>query len=143
MAQKIHYPRVRPATDIVDLEDGIQITANMPGVNEQNLQVILEGNMLHITASSRCPVPAEKKDVQALEFGNVEFSLDIVMEKKSLRARADHSGQGRSLGLSSARSRCGHARSAASAFLKKADLRVCGVLRIFPRCAFCPSWTAR
>ncbi len=81
MAQKIHYPRVRPATDIVDLEDGIQITANMPGVNEQNLQVILEGNMLHITASSRCPVPAEKKDVQALEFGNVEFSLDIVMEK--------------------------------------------------------------
>lgn len=79
MTKKIHYPRVRPATDIVDMEDGVRITANMPGVNEQDLQVILEGNVLHITASSRCPIPTEKKDVQTLEFGNVEFFLDIVM----------------------------------------------------------------
>ena len=80
MTQKYRYPQVRPATDVVALEDGIQITANMPGVDAQNLQVILEGNLLHITASSRCPVPAEKKDVRALEFGNVDFALDIVMD---------------------------------------------------------------
>ena len=80
MTQKYRYPQVRPATDVVALEDGIQITANMPGVDEQNLQVMLEGKLLHITASSRCPVPAGKKDVRALEFGNVDFALDIVMD---------------------------------------------------------------
>lgn len=78
--QRNHYPQVRPATDIVDREDGIHITANMPGVTEKDLHVYLNGNMLHIEASSRCPVPMEKKDVRTLEFGNVDFSLDIVME---------------------------------------------------------------
>lgn len=79
MQQKSHYPHVRPATDIVDMENGVQITANMPGVNLQDLQVSLEGNNLHISASSHCPVPSEEKDVQTLEFGNVEFSLDIIL----------------------------------------------------------------
>ena len=81
MIQKYRYPQVRPATDVVALEGGIQITPNMPGVSQQNLQVILEGNLLHITASSRCPVPAEEKDVRALEFGNVDFALDIVVDE--------------------------------------------------------------
>lgn len=80
MQQKNGYPQVRPATDIVDTGNGVQITANMPGVTEQDLQVLLDGSMLHIKASSRCPVPAEKKDVHTLEFGNVEFALDIVLE---------------------------------------------------------------
>ena len=79
MPQKSPYPQVRPATDIIDMEDGIQITANMPGVHPQDLQVMLEENRLHISASSHCPVPPEKKDVQTLEFGNVEFSLDIIL----------------------------------------------------------------
>ena len=79
MQQKSPYPQVRPATDIVDMETGVQITANMPGVNLQDLQVSLEGNKLHISASSHCPVPSEDKDVQTLEFGNVEFSLDIIL----------------------------------------------------------------
>ena len=80
MPQQSYCPKVRPATDIVDMEDGVQITANMPGVNVQNLQVILKENTLCITARSRCPVPDEKKDVQTLEFGNVEFALDILMD---------------------------------------------------------------
>ena len=79
MQQKSPYPQVRPATDIVDMENGVQITANMPGVRKQDLQVLLEGNRLHISASSHCPVPSEEKDVQTLEFGNVEFSLDIIL----------------------------------------------------------------
>lgn len=79
MQQKSPYPQVRPATDIVDVDNGVQITANMPGVEQQDLQVFLEGNMLRIKASSHCPVPSEQKDVQTLEFGNVEFSLDIIL----------------------------------------------------------------
>lgn len=31
MMKKIHYPRVRPATDIVDMEDGVRITPTCQG----------------------------------------------------------------------------------------------------------------
>lgn len=79
MSRKTPYPLVRPATDILALENGIEIRANMPGVTEESLQFNYEGNRLHIEASSRCPVPLEDKDVQTLEFGSVDFSLDIVM----------------------------------------------------------------
>ena len=74
------YPKVRPATDIMDTENGVQIRANMPGVTEKDLCFRMQGNTLHITASSRCPVPEEAKDVRTLEFGNVEFFLDIAMD---------------------------------------------------------------
>ena len=79
MTRKTCYPQVRPATDIVAMENGVQITANMPGVTEHDLQLDYEGNHLHIKAISRCPDPLEDKDVQTLEFGNVDFSLDIIM----------------------------------------------------------------
>lgn len=79
MTRRTRYPQVRPATDIVAMENGVQITANMPGVTEHDLQLDYEGNQLHIKACSRCPVPLEDKDVQTLEFGNVDFSLDIIM----------------------------------------------------------------
>lgn len=79
MSTKTLYPQVRPATDIVDTENGVHIRANMPGVTEKDLHCTLQGNTLHITASSRCPVPHEERDVMVLEFGNVEFRLDIAM----------------------------------------------------------------
>ena len=78
--QKSRYPMVRPATDIVDMENGIQLKVNMPGVTEKDLHILIEAGILHIQASSRCPVPHEKKDIQTLEFGNVNFSLDILMK---------------------------------------------------------------
>lgn len=80
MQKPTPYPKVRPATDIVDTDDGVQIQVNMPGVTEKDLSLSVQGNTLHITASSRCPVPEETKHVRTLEFGNVEFLLDISME---------------------------------------------------------------
>ena len=71
------YPIVRPATDIVYMEYGINIVINMPGVKQKDLQLLLEKNILHIKASSCCPIPSGEKAVQALEFGNVEFSINI------------------------------------------------------------------
>ena len=53
MTRRTRYPQVRPATDIVAMENGVQITANMPGVTEHDLQLDYEGNQLHIKACSR------------------------------------------------------------------------------------------
>ena len=74
------YPKVRPAADIMDTADGIRIIANMPGVRAEDLHLLLEEKELHIHASSRCPRPESGgKDIRNLEFGNVEFELDIAM----------------------------------------------------------------
>ena len=76
-----HYPTVRPAADIMDTEEGVRIVANMPGVRADGLHLELEGHEIHIHASSRCPSPrSEDRDLRNLEFGNVEYELDIVME---------------------------------------------------------------
>ena len=76
-----HYPTVRPAADIMDAEGGVQIVANMPGVREEDLYLALDGRELRIRASSHCPSPeAGSKDLRNLEFGNVEYELDIAMD---------------------------------------------------------------
>lgn len=76
-----HYPTVRPAADILDAEDGVQIMANMPGVRVEDLELALDDSLLHIQASSHCPRPESGGRVlRNLEFGNVEYELDIALE---------------------------------------------------------------
>lgn len=76
-----HYPTVRPAADIMEAEEGIQIIANMPGVRAEDLYLALDGRELRIRASAHCPSPeAGSKDLRNLEFGDVEYELDIAMD---------------------------------------------------------------
>ena len=75
------FPTVRPAADIMEAESGVCIMANMPGVRAEDLHVLQENGWLHIWASSRCPRPDQAgNDLRNLEFGNVEYELDIAME---------------------------------------------------------------
>ena len=76
-----HFPTVRPAADILEAESGVRIMANMPGVRAEDLHMLQESGWLHIWASSRCPRPDDAgNDLRNLEFGNVEYELDIAME---------------------------------------------------------------
>lgn len=75
------FPTVRPAVDIMEAEGGVRIMANMPGVRAEDLHLLQDGDGFHISASSRCPCPdAEGKALRNLEFGNVEYVLDIAMD---------------------------------------------------------------
>lgn len=81
MNEQYRYPVVRPAADIMDGEDGVKILANMPGVREEDLHLFIEGNALHIQANSFCPRPESGgRETRNLEFGNVEFDLEIAMD---------------------------------------------------------------
>lgn len=65
----------------MDAEGGVQIVANMPGVRAEDLYLALDGRELRIRASSHCPSPdAGGKDLRNLEFGNVDYELDIAMD---------------------------------------------------------------
>lgn len=65
----------------MDAEGGVQIVANMPGVRAEDLYLALDGRELRIRASAHCPSPdAGGKDLRNLEFGNVEYELDIAMD---------------------------------------------------------------
>ena len=76
-----HFPTVRPAADIMEAEGGVRIMANMPGVRAEDLHILQKEGWLRIHASSHCPSPdAEGKDLRNLEFGNVEYELDIAMD---------------------------------------------------------------
>ena len=76
-----HFPTVRPAADIMEAEGGVRIMANMPGVRAEDLHVLQENGWLHIWASSRCPRPdVAGNDLRNLEFGNVEYQLEIAMD---------------------------------------------------------------
>lgn len=82
MSETSPFPRVRPAADIMDADDGIRIVANMPGVRSEDLHLQVEQSALHIHASSRCPSPVSGgRDLRNLEFGSVEFELDIAMDR--------------------------------------------------------------
>lgn len=75
-----HFPTVRPAADIMETENGVQIVANMPGVRAEDLRFYAEGSELRIEASSHCPRPVSGgRDLHNLEFGNVEYELGIAM----------------------------------------------------------------
>ena len=79
--QRSFYPRVCPATDVVQTSDGVHIFVNMPGVRDDELLLSLEGQKLHVEACTHCPLPGdEHKSVRNLEFGNVEYELDVLLE---------------------------------------------------------------
>ncbi|MBR3880959.1 MAG: Hsp20/alpha crystallin family protein [Mailhella sp.] len=76
-----HYPVVRPAADIMDDDGGVRVLANMPGVREDDLHLLMNGNALRIQANSHCPRPETGgRNIRNLEFGNVEFALEIAMD---------------------------------------------------------------
>ena len=76
-----HFPTVRPAADIMEAEGGVRIMANMPGVRAEDLHMLQDEGWLRIHASSHCPRPdAVGKDLRNLEFGNVEYELDIAVD---------------------------------------------------------------
>ena len=76
-----HFPTVRPAADIMEAEGGVRVMANMPGVRAEDLHILQEEGWLRIHASSHCPSPdAAGKDLRNLEFGNVEYELDIAVD---------------------------------------------------------------
>lgn len=78
--------RVRPATDILEKDDVIEVFVNMPGVTRQNMSVEMNQNEMVIKGFSTAGQEAQKvknggrkESVISLEFVDIEFGLRLAL----------------------------------------------------------------
>jgi HSP20 family protein len=87
--QQRALPRIRPATDILEREDGFHIYMDMPGVSKDDLVIDLNENELTIRAGSKVGPREGAKDLH-MEFGGVEyfrnFTISDVVDREKINA---------------------------------------------------------
>lgn len=64
-------PRYRPATDIIEREDGYHILLDMPGVDKNDL--VIDLNKQELTISGKTTYPADPEEVEGRKYSHVEF----------------------------------------------------------------------
>jgi len=65
-------PVLTPRADILETEDGVHLIADMPGVDENNVDVTLEKNVLTITGNATLPEVEGYRRVYS-EFGEGDY----------------------------------------------------------------------
>ncbi len=68
-----------PAVDIYEADDGLVLEADLPGVSESSLNVVLEDNVLTIAGEVRfCQVPSEARPIR-LESRAGRFQRSFIL----------------------------------------------------------------
>jgi len=87
-AEEKNLPRVKPATDIVETEEGFYIYMDMPGVAKEDLIIDLNEDEIKVTGKTNYPSPDGEKLIH-VEFGNGEFhrgfTLSQVVDKAKIK----------------------------------------------------------
>lgn len=82
-------PRVKPATDIIETEDGFVLLLDMPGVDKENLIIDLNDDEVKISGKAEYDAP-EKRKIGHVEFGSGEyfrsFTLSHIVDKDRIKA---------------------------------------------------------
>ncbi|MEA4856908.1 MAG: Hsp20/alpha crystallin family protein [Solidesulfovibrio sp.] len=82
-------PRVKPATDIIEREDGFFIYVDMPGVGKDTLVIDLNEDELKVSGRADYAMPEGRK-LGHVEFGGGEyfrsFTMSHIVDKERIRA---------------------------------------------------------
>ena len=82
-------PRVKPATDIIEKEDGFYIFVDMPGVSKEALVIDLNEDELKVSGKAEYPLPEGRK-LGHVEFGGGEyfrsFTVSHIVDKDRIKA---------------------------------------------------------
>ncbi len=82
-------PRVKPATDIIEKEDGFYIFVDMPGVGKEDLVIDLNEDELKVSGKAEYDVPEGRK-LGHVEFGGGEyfrsFTVSHIVDKERIKA---------------------------------------------------------
>ncbi|WP_272698662.1 Hsp20/alpha crystallin family protein [Desulfovibrio sp. Fe33] len=85
--------RFRPATDILEREDGFHIFMDMPGVSKEDMSIDLEEDELTVTGrSSQCQAVGEK--FVEMQFGECEYvrsvSISDIVDRERIKASVEN-----------------------------------------------------
>ncbi|WP_029893483.1 Hsp20/alpha crystallin family protein [Desulfohalovibrio reitneri] len=90
MNQERKLPVARPATDILEREDGFHIFLDMPGVKREDLAIDLRENEVVVSAPAEYEYEKEGASLIAVEFGSGEyrrsFTLSEVVDRQNIQA---------------------------------------------------------
>ena len=82
-------PRVKPATDIIEKEDGFYIYVDMPGVEKKDLVIDLNEDELKVSGKAEYTEPEGRK-LAHVEFGGGEyfrsFTISHIVDKERIKA---------------------------------------------------------
>lgn len=82
-------PRVKPATDIIEKEDGFYIFVDMPGVSKEALVIDLNEDELKVSGKAEYLLPEGRK-LGHVEFGGGEyfrsFTVSHIVDKDRIKA---------------------------------------------------------
>lgn len=82
-------PRVKPATDIIEKEDGFYIFVDMPGVGKDSLIIDLNEDELKVSGKAEYVLPEGQK-LGHVEFGGGEyfrsFTVSHIVDKERIKA---------------------------------------------------------
>ena len=88
-AEERRLPRVKPATDIIEKEDGFYIYLDMPGVSKENLIIDLNEDELKVSGKAEYAL-AEGQKLGHVEFGGGEYfrsyTVSHIVDKERIRA---------------------------------------------------------
>ena len=86
-------PRFRPATDILEREDGFHIFMDMPGVSRENLAIDLQEGELTISGHAGLDRSPEEKFVE-MQFGECEYvrsiSITDIVDRERIKANLEN-----------------------------------------------------
>lgn len=91
--QEQRYPKVRPATDILEREDGYHLFMDMPGVSKDDLAIDLNENELRVQGRAVHPAMAQANALN-MEFGSGNyvrsFTLSDVVDRERISANLEN-----------------------------------------------------
>lgn len=84
--------RVRPATDIIEREDGFHVFMDIPGVSKDSLKIDLNDGELTVSGQTASHGPGEH--LTELQFGPVEYrrvlSVADVIDQDKIQANVEN-----------------------------------------------------
>ena len=80
--QRPHHRVFAPATDIFETKEAITILADMPGVDDRDLDITLDKNILRIYGKVTPAEPKENLDLAYSEFDTGDFERSFALSSE-------------------------------------------------------------
>lgn len=86
-------PKYRPATDILEREDGFYVYVDMPGVKKEDMSIDLEDGELTVTGTTNL-VYGDKERFVETQFGDGEYirsiSISDIVDRERISASLEN-----------------------------------------------------